>query len=1001
MAMILTPKTSTPNADDACDDEDDEDEERRRRRRRRRQDHYLAMKTLSRILSHRRLSEGGSERRDPEEGRQKGATSGPRSESGAVPECHQLPLSSVSGSDAVLARRRRALSHSIIDGGCVVVDARVDGSSDASRGRQGNDTAASHASSAARRLPRKPPAKICPRCAAIDFPCLLDWKPGQPRPWVQLSHVLRPLLSRPPSSPPPSPSPADDSDYPGVFCPRPEAPPRCPFCLFFRAMIGSIPTDDLIKFNPYLRIRQAFERLDGIGEKHELARSVVMEVTTQKKTLPWGYLLRATDDEDDDLFGYLAEGGKMAAIRGRQVPPMLNPSLPKCWLDFCRRNHSNSACAGPLIQQQQQQQQPIAELQLIDCIEKRVVVAAEDIPINDDSHDATEYLALSYAWPQTGMDSSAEAPFDIPALRLGPGRRLPDKVPSLFADAIAFTITMGFRYLWIDRFCLQVDAAARRQQIDVMGEIYSRASLTLIIAAEDDTLTGIVGLSTPREHQLSLRVNNALYTTSLVRPDVEVASSKWASRAWTLQEGLLSRRRLIFTPSQVYFQCRALHCYESLSLPLRLAPDWKLGRVFPAGDARPTQSGQVKHLIKAYMCRDLTNQDERLDAFKALLRLYERADAALAVQHFLGLPLFHPDDFVTTGVVSETDRLAVSLGWIVRDGSNTTATTATTTTPAPATYSSSSSTTTTTTLETAAAEPCCSRTATSFPSWTWLAWRLRRQKTTATPDNLFFSFNFVGDTSPLLQGVSAAPRMEISVGFANDPTVLSWEIDGDAISKKPKQAISFLRLETYCFDVTAFVDKATGAVCCLQEQEHQDTAAAALGRRNRRLVQDMVQAALPPILACSSSPSSSSSPPPSSSSSSAAAAPAAAPSLSLTADQSPHQTTTPPKQELPLLGVLISGRNWNGGGPGSPCQVTALICGRSEWKEDGPWVRLGALDMDCASFSVESSHGGISAVMHGMGTGQGGGGGEGEDEGHDRGCIPRDVPLRLRELDLY
>ncbi|KAG6009944.1 hypothetical protein E4U21_000715 [Claviceps maximensis] len=896
------------------------------------------MKTLSRILSRRRSSEDGNHPSDPEVRQRKNGTPVRRSESAAAPEPPQLPLRRVDDSDAILAKRRRELSQGILHGGCVVVDGSV-------KGIAGSDAAAS-------KQWRRPLIKICPRCTAIDFPSLLDWRPGQARPWVQLSHVLRPLPSR---SPPPPPPLADhDSDPSGLLSSWPGTP-RCPFCLFFRAMVGSMPADDQSKFNPYLRIRLAFERLDGIGEKHELARSVVMEVTTQKKSLPWGYLLRAGDKEHDDLSGYLAVKGQPAEIHGRRVPRMLNPSLPKCWLDFCRQHHSNSACTAPAMQQrqQQQQQQPIVGLQLIDCIEKRVV-AAEEIPF-DDSDDATEYLALSYAWSQIGLDSSAaDAPFDVPALRLGPDRHLPGNVASLFADAIAFTTTMGFRYLWIDRFCLQGDAAARRQQIDVMGEIYSRASLTLIIAAEDDTLTGIAGLSTPREHQLSLRLNKTLYTTSLVRPDLEVASSKWASRAWTFQEGLLSRRRLIFTPSQVYFQCQTLHCYESLSLPLRLAPDWKLGRVFPAGDARPTQSsGQVKHLIKAYMCRDLTNHEERLDAFKALLHEYERADA-LAVQNFLGLPLFHPDDFATTGVVSETDRLAVSLGWIVRDESNTTSTRI-------SNGSDSSNNSATTTSETPI-EPCCSRTTASFPSWTWLAWRLRRQKTTPTPDNLFFSFNLVGDTSPLLQGVSAAPRMEISVGFTNDATVLSWEIDGDAISRKPKEAVSFLRLETYCFDLSAFVDK-TGApaatVCRLQV--HQDTTAAALGRRNRRLVQDMIQAALAP------------------------------PSSSAADQTSDHQTTAPASQELPLLGVLVSGRNWKGGGPSSPCQVTALICARREWKEDGPWVRLGALAMDCESFSVETSTGGSDAVMQGVGNGR-----ADDDEGGKT-----DLRVRVRELDLY
>ncbi|KAG6039072.1 hypothetical protein E4U41_003340, partial [Claviceps citrina] len=340
-----------------------------------------------------------------------------------------------------------------------------------------------------------PLTKVCPRCAAVDFPRLLDWKPGQPRPWVQLSHVGPPPLPSIPPSIPPSPPPADSHPHPhppprALF---PPGRPQCPFCLVFGAMIGPLPSDGLSKFNPYLRIRLAFERLDGIGEKHELARSVLMEVTAQKKSLPWGYLLRAEahkadDDEEDRLSAHLTPKGQGAAIiRGRQVPPLLNPSLPRCWLDFCRQNHADSTCAAPPTMRRL----PVAGFRLIDCKEKRVVAADE--MEDPDSDDPVEYLALSYAWAQTGLDSSADdaPPSRLPsALRLGPDGHLPDQVAPLFADAIAFTATLGFRYLWIDRFCLQVnDPAARRRQIHAMDEIYSRSSLTLIVAAEDGVLT--------------------------------------------------------------------------------------------------------------------------------------------------------------------------------------------------------------------------------------------------------------------------------------------------------------------------------------------------------------------------------------------------------------------------------------------------------------------------------------------------------------------------------
>ncbi|KJK90541.1 hypothetical protein H633G_05552 [Metarhizium anisopliae BRIP 53284] len=605
-------------------------------------------------------------------------------------------------------------------------------------------------------------------------------------------------------------------------------------------MIGPVPAvgDGTAKFHPYLRIRRAFERLDGVGERHELAGSVMIEVMTRKKSLPWGYLVKA--DEDEGWSRYVEAQGE-ASIRARVVPALVDPALPRCWLDFCREKHAGTACMAPV--------EMVRGLRLVDCTEMRVV-AAEEIQARGE----TDYLALSYVWAQTELDSSPDAPSDTSASTLGPDGRLPESVPPLFADAIAFTRSLGFRYIWIDRFCLPLPAGERQKQVDAVGEIFSQSLLTLIVAAEDTSLGGIPGLGTPREEQLCLKTKTGLYATSLVRPDLEVASSKWASHAWTFQEGLLARRRLIFTPSQMYFQCRTLHCHESLSLPLRLAPSISLGRVFPAGDGCPRQPGQFKDLIKTYMCRDLADNQGRLDALRALLREYARM-GGLAVKHFLGLPLFHPDDFVTSRVVSETDRLAAGLGWICD--------------------------------WTGSVEPSCRRTA-SFPSWTWLAWNLREGLTAADSK---FAFNLVGDVSPMLHGVSAAPRMEISVGF-KDAAVLSWEIDGDAISKK-SEAIAFLRLETFSFDLAFTVE---GAQAKLGD--------VALTSENRALVEAMITA-----------------------------------SLSGQEDGA---------SGFACLGVLVSGRNWKGG---TDCAATALICGRQTSGEDaGAWVRLGAVAIECEAF---------------------------------------------------
>jgi len=47
-------------------------------------------------------------------------------------------------------------------------------------------------------------------------------------------------------------------------------------------------------------------------------------------------------------------------------------------------------------------------------------------------------------------------------------------------------------------------------------------------------------------------------------PHTAIPKTTWSTRAWTLQEAFLSRRRLVFTRDQTYFECASMNCCESL-----------------------------------------------------------------------------------------------------------------------------------------------------------------------------------------------------------------------------------------------------------------------------------------------------------------------------------------------------------------------------------------------------------------------------------------------------
>lgn len=716
----------------------------------------------------------------------------------------------------------------------------------------------------------------CDSCKAIDFPRLLAYKPGDARPWVPLAHALRA---------------ADDAE--------------CPYCVFFQAMIGEVPpsvdtsagaapasatgmangdgngtatpedvevaANRTAKFTPYLRIRQAFERM-GISERHELGRSVLFEVTTRNRTLPWGYLVRAIEppsaDEADDappkseaqetdiaadptLAPYLDKSPAAPAISGRSVTPLLDPALPNCWLRFCRENHPSETCgrAAP----------PVPGLRLIDCQTGRVI-CVDELPEEEKTSSDFDYLALSYF---SGDEADTTAAAD------GEKQSTPvdlslDKLPPLFADAVSLTASLGFRYLWTDRYCLPADGPSRWRHSSLIGTIFSSAALAIVVASGQGVADGIPGVSLPREDQLSLKTAGGLFTTSLRRPDLEVATSRWANRAWTLQEGLLARRRLVLTPSQAYFQCRTLHCHETISLPLGLAPSVNLGRVFPA-DGAGSRPAHIVGLIKTFMTRPLREPAARLDAFRGILDHFSGLPDH-GVEHLFGLPLFHPSDFSAGRVVSQTDRLAVALGWM------------------PDRNLPSQD----------PVDPYALAPESPFPSWTWLSWLLQPgqapQKHTLRFSLLDVSSSAATSSLPLVDGVSAPPRMEISVGFRDSQTVLSWEIDGDAIARRHAvDPVAFLRLETFCFDLVSRSD---------------GTLSPGLGAADRVAVSSWLRSAGVDVAAA----------------------------------------------DTPLTGVLVSGRGWRDEAAGGV--ATVLVCRRKEGAGDdaSPLVRLGVLRLAFAAF---------------------------------------------------
>ena len=105
-----------------------------------------------------------------------------------------------------------------------------------------------------------------------------------------------------------------------------------------------------------------------------------------------------------------------------------------------------------------------------------------------------------------------------------------------------------------------------------MNVVYNLALLTIVAAAGDGANAGLRPFNSPRfNSHLSFHVEtiSGIYFVSCLSPQIAteiIAESKWASRGWTLQEYILSKRMVVFTGRYVFFHCKEALWAEDFGL---------------------------------------------------------------------------------------------------------------------------------------------------------------------------------------------------------------------------------------------------------------------------------------------------------------------------------------------------------------------------------------------------------------------------------------------------
>ncbi|MCJ1441565.1 MAG: hypothetical protein MMC23_002054 [Stictis urceolatum] len=137
-------------------------------------------------------------------------------------------------------------------------------------------------------------------------------------------------------------------------------------------------------------------------------------------------------------------------------------------------------------------------------------------------------------------------------------------LPRTFQDAIFVARQIGVRFLWIDALCIIQDRSDWEVEAGRMAEVYQNSYLNIAASNGDSSHAGLA-LSTPPSLSISTcpstcaSQDSCQNHTSYVRPWSAVSTDfnkqTLQTRAWALQESILSPRVLYFCNEQLVWQC--------------------------------------------------------------------------------------------------------------------------------------------------------------------------------------------------------------------------------------------------------------------------------------------------------------------------------------------------------------------------------------------------------------------------------------------------------------
>jgi hypothetical protein len=297
------------------------------------------------------------------------------------------------------------------------------------------------------------------------------------------------------------------------------------------------------------------------------------------------------------------------------VPPNLSPastSVAEDWLAFCVQTHEECRRVENVFVP--------PRLLRVTCAQDEVHFVSMDIT------KPVPYAVLSYCWGGDQPSKTVKSNVDIVP------RAIKD-LPQTIHDAILVTRQLKLEYLWVDSMCIIQDNEEDKDAlIGQMHEIFACAHVTIAASKASRCTEGFLA---PRSNvpKFYIAIRDSMETCN-VRPSrfILIPSSKshvepLVTRAWTLQETLLSRRILSYGSRQLSWYCGVCDNQDGGVMD-RDSPNWASFQTLDENViSHPHRSGGIQsistslrwiEIVKQYTMRKMSEPADKLIAISAV-----------------------------------------------------------------------------------------------------------------------------------------------------------------------------------------------------------------------------------------------------------------------------------------------------------------------------------------------------------------------------------------------